>query len=99
MIFKTRTKYFNAQDRQVGNSVIIKKDIPVEQISSIEEVYKELGSGEMKLMKTKCMLVCQPPIGNVIIEKSFDTMYNILENEKTRYNVFIKGFKRYDETK
>ncbi len=93
MIFKIKTKYFNDKGQQVGNAVVARKEIPIEDICSIEEVYNE----KVKFMKTKCMLICRPPIGNIIIEKSFEDMNKILENEKTKDVIFIKGFIRYDE--
>ena len=96
MIFKIKTKYFNEKGTQIGNSVILRKEIPVENITSIEEVYKELSTGTMKLIKTKCMLICNPPIGNIIVEKDFNSMKQILDDEFNRDYVFVKGFKRYD---
>lgn len=92
MIFKVRTKYCNEEGRPVGKSVIVRKNIPIEYILSIEEVY----SRKLKFMKGKSMLICEQPIGNVVVEKRFADMNKIFEDNKQDKKVFVFGFKRYD---
>jgi hypothetical protein len=93
MIFWTKTKYFNDKGKQIGNSVLARKEIPIENIRSVEEVYNE----RVRLMKTKCMLICDQPIGSVVVEKSFDKVMKIIDEYRNDNYFFIKGYKRYDE--
>lgn len=93
MIFKVKTRYYDEQGRIVGNkAVITRKDIPIEAIRSIEEAC----NGRAKVMKTKCLLICDQPIGNIVVEKSFDQMHQILTYKYNENQTFIKGFIRYD---
>lgn len=93
MIFKIKTRYYDEQGHIVGNrAVVTRKDIPIESIRSIEEAC----NGRAKVMKTKCMLICDPPIGNIVVEKSFDQMSHIMNSKYNENKTFIKGFIRYD---
>lgn len=91
MIFKVKTKYFDANGKPVGRSIVTKKNIDLHDIISYEQVVDQV-KGELVVRKTKCMLLCNAPIGTIIVEKSFDSMHSIVNRNST---IFIKGYVRY----
>ncbi len=90
MIFNVRTVYVNEQDIRSRRSVVAKRDIPLDSICSFEQVV----NNKLKILKTKCLLICEAPIGSVVVEKSFERVKDIMEEHRKSF--FIKGFIRYD---
>ena len=91
MIFKVKTRFYDENSNQKGDTVLVRREIPIEDIKSVEEVYN--GS---RILKSRCMLICNPPINNMIVEQSFDKTMTVIKKEKDRGLFQVKGFKRYD---